>query len=81
MSISIVTAMRILGDPELYTATYGPTDGGTYGFAICSYDETPSGCKRPQLLGTSEPIYETEEAAKAEAEKLVASIRELEGLP
>ncbi len=70
-----MTARLIQDDPEAYASAYGPMDG-KYGIYIGTYDETPSGSKRPRDLLTSEPIYATAEEAKAAAEKIIQEVRE-----
>lgn len=55
----------------------GPVDG-KYGLYVGTLDETPSGSQRPRDLLTSQPIYETAEAAQCAGEKLIAQIRTMD---
>ena len=71
--MTILTAMIIQSDPEVYASSYGPSEG-RYGFYIGTLDEAPSGHKRPRTLLTSAAIYETSEAAKSAAEQVIREV-------
>ena len=73
--ISLVTAFAIMDDPEVYVSAPGPMEG-KYALYVGTWDETPSGCKRPRHLFSSAPVYDSPEAAKEAGEKLVADIRQ-----
>ena len=67
----------ILQTAELEVVSYGPgpDPNGKYGFYIGTYDEAPSGSKRPRALVTSDPIYETPTDATQAALKLLETVR------
>jgi hypothetical protein len=75
MSISRLTAVRIASDPEVYASSFGPIEG-KYGLYIGTYDEAPSGWKRPRDLMTSDPIYDTPEAAKIAGEGVIRELKQ-----
>ena len=69
-----LTAAIIQADDRVYASAFGPING-KYGLYVGTIDEAPSGWERPRDLLTSEPIYETAEAAKDAAESLIRSVR------
>lgn len=69
-----LTAILIAGSENVYASFYGPKDG-KFGLYIDMDDETPSGCKRPRALLTSEPIYRTGPEAKKAAEDIIADVK------
>jgi hypothetical protein len=70
-----LTAELIKNDPEVYASAFGPDEAGKFGLYIGTFSESPSGWKRPRDLLTSEPIYDTAEAAKLAGEKVLTDVR------
>lgn len=69
-----LTAILIAQDPEVYSSSYGPING-KFGLYIGTLEETPSGCKRPRDLLTSEPIYDSAAAAQGAGDSIIASVK------
>lgn len=69
-----LTALLLATDPGVHSAAFGPIEG-KYGLYVGTIDETPSGCGRLRTLLTSEPVYESAEAAKAAADALIAEAK------
>jgi len=69
-----LTAAIIANDPEVFASCFGPVDG-MYGLYIGTLDETPSGCKRPRDLISSEPIYSSKGKAIAAAQEIIDGLR------
>jgi hypothetical protein len=67
--------LMLLQRDDVYGSSYGPTEG-KFGLYVGFMDESPSESPRPRTLLTSEPIYETAEAAKAAAEDVIAKARQ-----
>lgn len=69
-----LTALRIQSDEKVFASSFGPIEG-KFGLYIGTYDLTPSGSPRPRDLISSEPTFETAEAAKAAAEAVIAEVK------
>ena len=70
------TYLRIKNDPEVYSAVLGPFPNDLYGVYIGTYDESPSGSRRPRTLLTSDGMFQTTEEAKAYGETVIQKVRE-----
>lgn len=71
-----LTAMWIRNNEDVYAGAVGPDEHGRYGIYIGSYDESPSGLKRPRALLTSETIYATPNDAVAAGNEIIRQVRE-----
>lgn len=70
------TQYIIRTDPQVHAAALGPLPNGKYGIYIGTYDESPSGCKRPMVLLTSDGHFDTAEEARKQGEFFIKQIQE-----
>lgn len=82
MTISRLTAMLIQnnevevcgGGPAKFNSEHPEWQGKYAGF-VMMMDRSPSGCCRPRMLLSTDPIYETEQAAQQAMKEVVDTIR------
>lgn len=65
----------LMAGPDVEVVTTGPDEFGRFGFFIGTYDETPSGFKRPRCIASSRTIYPTAEEAIKIGRGVVADAR------
>lgn len=72
--VTRITALILRSDENVFVSHTGP-DQESFGIYIGTYDESPSGCKRPRTLITSRPVYPSADAAEAAGQELIAAVK------
>lgn len=69
------TAHIIQTDQQVHAAAIGPFPNDKFGIYIGTYDESPSGSKRPMILLTSGGVFATPAEALEQGQLVIDQIR------
>jgi hypothetical protein len=69
------TAHIIETDQQVHAAAIGPFPNDKFGVYIGTYDEAPSGSKRPMILLTSDGVFDTPAEALEQGQLVIDQIR------
>ncbi len=74
--MKMLTALLIQSDPSVTASAIGPING-KFGIHVEMIDKAPSGFERQRTLLTSDPIYETADAAILVGQRVIDEVRSM----